>query len=657
MFTLLPAVCLILLFFILIQTPGSNWRSTILRSALVWGITLTIMTEVLSLFTALTFAWVAGLWTLVISLLLLFSYSCSSKKKDKAYLHRILGKAKVFLANSYLRNPIVGVIIITAFLGLIALVAPPNTNDSMGYHMPRVVHWIQNQSVAHYPTSYTAQLYLSPWSAFAILHLQILSGGDRYANLIQLCSMIGSIVGVSLIAQQLGANIYGQMLAAVFCATLPMGILQASSTQNDYIVAFWLMCLIYYTLLTLEKRPDKTHFFEIGISLGLAILTKPTAYIYAFPFMVWLFLSHLKSERWKIGKPQLWKAYCQVLIPAFFINLGHYSRNFSLFHTPLGKPPQFITYTNQAFNIPILLSNIIRNLSLHTATPSPKLNQILFDILNWIHSILNVDINDPRTSGLDFQINSLINHEDLAGNPLHLFLIFLSILCLAFLWKNRFSHHWLLSNYTLSLVTCFILFCSILTWTPFHSRLQLSMFVIASPLVGLVFSKIFRPRALSFMAILLIFLSLPWLFFNETRPLIANSQFITEKKIENIFNTRRDDLYFMGQRYLKEPIIGATQFIKSQKCSNIGLSFYYMKVFEYPVWALLQKGEHKPYHLQHIGVTNESQVKYELSPFRDFRPCLVLNDIRSDFESASEQYKTYDKVWFLSPMSVLKKAK
>ena len=82
-----------------------------------------------------------------------------------------------------------------------------------------------------------------------------------------------------------------------------------------------------------------------------------------------------------------------------------------------------------------------------------------------------------------------------------------------------------------------------------------------------------------------------------------------------------------------------------------------MKVFEYPVWALLQKGEHKSYQLQHIGVTNESQVKYELSPFRDFQPCLVLNDIRSDFKSASGQNKTYDKGWFLSPMSVLKEAK
>ncbi|MCL2930746.1 MAG: hypothetical protein MGG11_00090 [Trichodesmium sp. MAG_R03] len=112
-----------------------------------------------------------------------------------------------------------------ATIGLIAMVAPPNNWDSMTYHMSRVVHWMQNQSVAHYPTYNLPQLFHPPFAEFTITHLQILSGGDIFANLVKWLSAL-SIIGVSLIAKQLGAKEQGQVFAVVFCATLPMGILK-----------------------------------------------------------------------------------------------------------------------------------------------------------------------------------------------------------------------------------------------------------------------------------------------------------------------------------------------------------------------------------------------------------------------------------------------
>ncbi len=72
--------------------------------------------------------------------------------------------------------------------------------------MARVVHWIQNQTVAHYPTNIPYQLVLPPWSGFAIMHFHILHGGDQWANFVQWFSMIGSIIGVSLLAKELGAE-------------------------------------------------------------------------------------------------------------------------------------------------------------------------------------------------------------------------------------------------------------------------------------------------------------------------------------------------------------------------------------------------------------------------------------------------------------------
>jgi hypothetical protein len=84
----------------------------------------------------------------------------------------------------------------------------------MSYRLARIVHWIQNPSVTYYPTSYLPQLYQKPWSEFTIMHFQILSGSDRFANLAKWFSMVGSIIGVSLIAKQLDADLRGRVFSA-----------------------------------------------------------------------------------------------------------------------------------------------------------------------------------------------------------------------------------------------------------------------------------------------------------------------------------------------------------------------------------------------------------------------------------------------------------
>src|SRR5262249_45093835 len=150
------------------------------------------------------------------------------------------------------------------------------------------------------------QLYHPPWAEFAITHLQILSDSDRFANGIQWLSMVGSVVGVSLIAKLLGGDRKAQVFASVFAATIPMGILQASSTQNDFVVAFWLVCFVAYTLRIVTNRSDQESQTVVawepvlgaGASLGLALMTKGTAYIYSAPFVVWLTVIMAKRGPW-----------------------------------------------------------------------------------------------------------------------------------------------------------------------------------------------------------------------------------------------------------------------------------------------------------------------------------------------------------------------
>ncbi len=231
-------------------------------------------------------------------------------------------------------------VFIISVVGVIALIAPPDTFDSMTYHMARVSHWIQNGNVFFYPTSILRQLYMPPWAEFAIAHFQILSGTDRFANIVQWFAMAGSILGISLITAQLGASLKGQIFSAVFCSTIPMGILQGSSTQTDYVVTFWIVCLIYYILLYYSE-PKISVMLWAGMSLGLAILTKGTAYFYAFPFIIWFCFLSIKFFRWNF-----WKPIALIVALVISINLGHYMRNYNLFGTPIvsGEAPYELTH-------------------------------------------------------------------------------------------------------------------------------------------------------------------------------------------------------------------------------------------------------------------------------------------------------------------------
>ena len=76
------------------------------------------------------------------------------------------------------------------------------------------------------------------------LNFQLLGRADIFSQLVQWSSMVRSMSCVFAIARLLGAPEAGVVLAVLFAATLPMGILQSFSTQNDYVVSFWLLALV-----------------------------------------------------------------------------------------------------------------------------------------------------------------------------------------------------------------------------------------------------------------------------------------------------------------------------------------------------------------------------------------------------------------------------
>jgi hypothetical protein len=113
--------------------------------------------------------------------------------------------------------------------------------------MARVAHWAQAGSLGHYPTGIERQNLMPPGAEIGILHTYLLAQGDRLAIFPQWLAMVGSLIAAGALAQLLGATRPGQWLAAVFVATLPMRIAQATSTMTDCVVA-WAACVAFEAL-------------------------------------------------------------------------------------------------------------------------------------------------------------------------------------------------------------------------------------------------------------------------------------------------------------------------------------------------------------------------------------------------------------------------
>ncbi|NDJ22461.1 hypothetical protein GS682_12625 [Nostoc sp. B(2019)] len=637
MLIILPIVCLINIFLI-INKNRIDWRESVILAATYWAVLLTIITESLSYFKLITFGWILGAWGVSCIILIFICFKLNTQKYD-------ISENKISQINEKNKTqPLIilllcGITFYIVTIGLIAIIAPPNNWDSMDYHMSRVAYWIQNHSIAHYPTSYTPQLYQNPWSEFVILHFQILSGGDYFANLVQWLSMIGCLIAVSLIAKQLGADLRGQVFSTVVAVTIPMGILQASSTQNDYVIAFWLVCLAHYLLLTVQANQDSSwiNFFSIGSSIGLAILTKGTAYFYVFPFLIWLSLSQIKRLRWQVWKPALIVSSISLLL-----NISHYLRNYNLFASPLGEPGG---YRNEVLGVNILFSNILRNLALHIGTPIGLWNGIANKLIRIIHTFIGVDVDDPRiTFSKTFFVPGgwstigITGNENSAGNLVHLILI---ILCITvFITQKYLRKQSYVFAYLITVVFAFLIFCYLVKWQAWNSRLHLPFFVLMSPFIGVVLSKVKKDKVAIFIVLFLLLSSLSWVFFNRYRPIISN---------KSIFQISRVEQYFSNRPYLNVTYTGAVEFLNSAKCSNIGLSMG-KDPWEYPLWALLQQNQQEVVKIQHINLNNISASLENEYPYKEFIPCGIISmetkkSKQEKRQKINFQDKIYDRAW------------
>jgi hypothetical protein len=612
---LLPLACWALAALLVRRRAAREWREALLVAAVATGVFGAAVAELAGAGHLFDRAAVTAAWALL-ALALAGAWLAGRRRAPAA--GGWAPEARPERAQTAL---LAGIALLAGAVALTAWAAAPNNWDSMTYHLPRVLHWIQNGSLAHYPTHVIRQLSLAPGAEYAVAEVELLAGSERLVAFVQTLAWLGAVLAASLVAKDLGAGRRGEVLAAVFAATLPMAILQASSTQNDLAVAFWLLVFVHFVLRAARGEAEGLGWLAAGGSLGLALLTKATAYLYAFPFAMWL-----GAALWRSRRTARWRAVFAAGALALLLNAGPWARNLALFGSPLGGEHGAV---NAALTPAIVVSNFTRNAALQLAAPSPGWNRAVEQAVLGLHAVLGLGASDSRSTwkGAEFRVPARLSgagaadadealfamlHEDQAGNPLHLGLLLAS--AAAVLARPDLRRRHALRGCVVAVAGGLVLFCAILKWQPWNARLMLPLFLLAAPVAGAVLGQESFGRWAAAIAALLLFCSLPWAVLNATRPLIGP---------ESVLATPRLAQSFAARPALRAPLAEAARAIAASGCRQIGFEIGPDDP-EYLIWAALAAESAAPERLEHVRVTNRSAKLSSQPPFGSFAPCAVI---------------------------------
>ena len=599
------------------QTDGpfrlKGVRVALLQTILLVGVFIAIQSEFLGIFRVLAQPYVWGAWMIML-------LACAWLGWRK----RWLVKGWKILVESFRSLERFSILVISVFviifllLLVVAVISPANNMDSLQYHMSRVMHWAQDRSLAHYPIAYEPQLIHPILAEASILQLRLLWGNDQFANVPQWLSLVICAVAVSLGAQLLGAGQKGQVAAAAFAISLPIGLLESTSTQNDYVTALWLVILAVFVLFACQEEAGWAEVLSIAAALGLGLLTKGTFYPYAVAWGIWLIARWVKQKR-----PMLFlKRALIIALVVIVLNAGYWSRNIITYGGPLGPGAWVEDISSARFGLKSVASNLVKDFLLNYATPSPQINQAM---VSFVQSTFQA--SDPNVG--KFKLDWRWNNEDSAGSPIHLFLIISSIISVIVLYATRRVRKTHLLWYSLAALFTVIFFVLSVHYDDYGVRYQLPLLLLWAPVFGGVIYHL-GERWLAPLAVVgFVFVSLPYVFFNTTRPLIAMKNepepfaihplpAMGATKSSSILYADPRDLLFINAPDWNTPMMEAAHDIRESGCKDVGLRIDSHDV-EYPIWWLLKAPQ--------SGIRIESLYYSDtLSRYADpdFKPCAIV---------------------------------
>lgn len=547
--------------------PSWEWDRVFLRSLVLWAAAAVLATEALSLVRAITPAGLAAFWVV----LLLAAGAGLVQRSQRGERIRLPSLRVRWTGWDWVL--VAGILLVAGVTAVVAWFAPPNTWDALTYHMARVAHWAQNRTLGHYATGISRQIQMSPGAEILMLHAYVLAAGDRWVNFVQWGAMAASVVGAATVARQMGAGRTGRLFAGLFVVSMPVGIAQASSALNDYVVAAWMIAVASEVWGLFEATDLPTPIY-LGLAAALAALTKLSSagYLLTLAGYVWvrMWLRHGLRRTLQSGA-----AAAGLFL---LLNGGYLARNFVTYGSPLGSERQTSILSVGYLDWRVVVSNTLRNASLHAATPWGEVNRVVFHAVAAVHARMGLDLNDGRISmDSDYRIFEPRPDELRSGNLLQAVLVLLAVAAIAVRALRRDPQARAILSFAAALGLAFVVQSSLIRYSSFGPRYHLILFVLLAPVTAWIVERIPRPGVAALGACLIGY-AWPWLVRLEARPLLA------DRRGQSIFSAPRDSLYLPAA--LESPYQEIAASIRGASCQSVGLMLR-GDAAEYPLWAYL----------------------------------------------------------------------
>lgn len=546
-------------------------------------------------------------WTIFIVINLFFAV-----RKGMSLKHNVFKKIRLNGFRKNIFNPITLYALFGIFMIILAYKMPPYNCDSMAYHLPRITHWIQNQSVQHFAAHYDMQVTAPVFAEYIQLHNYILSGNsDVFICVTQSLALLLSGILIYNLSGMIELSQKWRYVSVAIFVSLPVTFGEALNTQVDLITPVLLLPFITYILFIFKNKAvikvNARFIFIvicIGICAGLSFLAKYTAAFAMIPFAIWLFIICVKN---RVPIKEMVLYACAAALSGFLIFLPEAIRLFNtfgtLFHDNVGGG-QMVDTADPRLLLLCFIKNVSSNLAGHYIYDSKSL---IMRVVGKIAAVMNVDIVDPKISWYDYyDINEpFVYHQDLANGQLITILFLIAIMiCLIAVIKKVMKKSKIelgeYKGYIISSFSAFVLFLTVLKFTTHRARYEIVFFALLCPAVCYVFQKYISIELQKSVKAIIFFLAFCEIVSLSTYHINQLNYFGEKPKA------------FFGGSSMYDGYQKSVELIRNRGYDTLGVIDDF--IYEYPLWIMM---EGIVSHIENVNVTNETKALEDMNYFPD----------------------------------------